>query len=457
MEFEEQLFPEAAASWDVDKLYLNLVKAKQLNTRRETALTPVEKAILRGLLCGNPPKQIAAALHWTSRSLSVELTKGLYRYVETLTERDTNTLKNWRDIARWLEEAGYKAPKQVQNWGEAPDIAVFYGRKDEISQLQELIIQNECRLVALLGMGGIGKTALSVKLAKEIQGEFEYVIWRTIRHACPLKELLGSMLEFLTNTNQTQLPETTNSRISLLMQYLREHRCLIVWDGLEAILGVDQVAGAYQSDHEDYSSLLKRIAQEPHQSCLIFTSQEKPVDFVSLEGRKVKAIELGGLGSDAREILHEKGLLDTQCWPALIYRYQGNPLALKLVSATIKEVFAGSVASFLDQGTELGVVVPMFFQQLLYQQFQSLSSLEKQIMCVLAINRDPVPLAKLRGDIKPKVYLSSLTEALAALRRRSLLEITSEANKNGFTLQPMVMKYVIREYQSECQTLSQNK
>jgi MinD superfamily P-loop ATPase len=32
-------------------------------------------------------------------------------------------------------------------------------------------------------MGGIGKTALSVKLAKEIQSEFEYVLWKSLRNA----------------------------------------------------------------------------------------------------------------------------------------------------------------------------------------------------------------------------------------------------------------------------------
>jgi WD40 repeat protein len=39
------------------------------------------------------------------------------------------------------------------------------------------------RLITLLGMGGMGKTALSVKLAEQLQGEFEYVIWRSLRHA----------------------------------------------------------------------------------------------------------------------------------------------------------------------------------------------------------------------------------------------------------------------------------
>jgi MinD superfamily P-loop ATPase len=46
-------------------------------------------------------------------------------------------------------------------------------------------------------MGGIGKTALSVKLAQQIQQQFEYVIWRSLRNAPPVTDLLAELLRFL--------------------------------------------------------------------------------------------------------------------------------------------------------------------------------------------------------------------------------------------------------------------
>lgn len=68
----------------------------------------------------------------------------------------------------------------LKDWGEAIDVSVFYGRTEELTKLKQWIIQERCRLVVMLGMGGIGKTALSVKLAEKISGEFEYVIWRSL-------------------------------------------------------------------------------------------------------------------------------------------------------------------------------------------------------------------------------------------------------------------------------------
>ncbi len=49
-----------------------------------------------------------------------------------------------------------------QDWGEGLDVSVFYGRNEELTQLEQWIVRDRCRLVALLGMGGIGKSALSV-------------------------------------------------------------------------------------------------------------------------------------------------------------------------------------------------------------------------------------------------------------------------------------------------------
>lgn len=76
-----------------------------------------------------------------------------------------------------------------KDWGEAPDVGVFYGRTQELTTLKQWIVQDYCRVVALLGMGGIGKTATSVKLVEQIQGEFEYFIWRSLRYT-PIPESL---------------------------------------------------------------------------------------------------------------------------------------------------------------------------------------------------------------------------------------------------------------------------
>jgi len=49
----------------------------------------------------------------------------------------------------------------IADWGKAPDVTVFYGRNEELTTLEQWIVSDRCRVVALLGMGEIGKTACS--------------------------------------------------------------------------------------------------------------------------------------------------------------------------------------------------------------------------------------------------------------------------------------------------------
>lgn len=444
MKFEDQLFQEAELSWNLEKLYAKLTQAKQLNTVKTAKLTQTEKAILRGLLCNSSPQEIATNLHWSLNSLRVELTRGLYRYIETLTNHELNTIKNWRNIVKWLEETGYKTNKARQDWSKAPCISSFYGRETELAQLEQKIILDKYHLITLLGMGGVGKTALALKFAQENLRKFKYIIWRNLSYGCLPQDLLRDVLGFFDNN---KLPTTTNEQISLLIEYLHSSRCLLIFDSLEALLGVDYLAGFYQERYTDYRQLIKRIAEESHQSCLLITSQDEPMDMLFIRGNKVDSIQLGSLGNAAKEILRDNGLSDSCCWRKLIDRYRGNPLALKLVARTIKELFGGSVVNFLGANTELKVIVPTLFQKLLKERFKRLSNLEKQITSIMAINRQPVTLEQLQGLVKPSTSLSKLVPTLASLKKRSLIEVISEENKISFTLQPMIMKYLLTEYQ----------
>ncbi|MEN2383644.1 MAG: NB-ARC domain-containing protein [Gloeotrichia echinulata IR180] len=70
--------------------------------------------------------------------------------------------------------------KKYQDWGTAVDVSVFYDRTQEMAQLESWILEYSCRLVTIFGMGGVGKTSLATKLAKQIQDEFDYLIWRSL-------------------------------------------------------------------------------------------------------------------------------------------------------------------------------------------------------------------------------------------------------------------------------------
>jgi hypothetical protein len=332
----------------------------------------------------------------------------------------------------------------TQAWGEAPDVSRFYGRQGELETLETWILKDGCRAIGIFGLGGMGKTALSVKLAQQVQSQFDCVIWRSLQQAPSLSALLSDILPILAGSEVT-----TDSSINTLIKQLRSKRCLLVLDNVESILQDGNRSGQYQPGYEAYRQLFDRISDEPHQSCLILTGRDKPGRFGVREGKHlpVRSLQLQGLsGAEAQQILIAKGLEATESQSQILVNYLGgNPLALKIAATTVQTLFSGNIQAFLAQGS----MVFSDLWDLLDQQFERLSPLQQQIMCWLAINREGVTPAKLHKEILPKVPWRELLEALESLQARSLIfneRSLIETGNENLTQQPVIIEYVTERF-----------
>lgn len=328
-------------------------------------------------------------------------------------------------------------PSPGQEWSAAPTINKVYGRQAELAQMEQWLVRERCRLVAVLGIGGVGKTTLTAATVNMVAPVFDRVLWRSLLNAPPLDELLGDLLQRLADERLHEMPTGLDAQLTLLLGYLRQQRCLLVLDNLESILQADQ-PGHMQPGYAGYAQLLQIVAERNHQSTLMLTSRERPQGLARREEDSplVRTLLLDGLDPVAGEaILTARGLLGpTADAQALVARYSGNPLALKLVAQTIQELFGGEIAAFL------AVDAPLFddIRTILDQQFARLSPLEQELLYWLAIEREPVTVQTLRDNLIQPGASRALIEALRALQRRSLVGQSPQ----GFLLQTVMIEYV---------------
>ncbi len=340
------------------------------------------------------------------------------------------------------------------DWGEAMDVSAFYGRELERDQLARWVLRDRCRLVAILGMGGMGKTTISIELVQRLQttiasnpslvdiqdpaidtsqypatDQFSCILWRSLLNAPPLRELLLELIQTLmTSLGQKvvehtrlaidpaslpsstllfrgQIPKTRTDRIQLLLKICQQHRCLIVLDNCESIFQAGAQVGQYRTGYADYGDLFSTFGRMNHQSCLILTSREKPTEISQLEGinAKVRTLVLTGLDATAgQQIFADRGCLPIHPseWLEIDRYCGGNPLAFQLIAAAIQEVVDGNVSEILPylRSSNLGFAD---IHMLLKHQWTRLTTEEHQMMYWLAIAREPMSIEDLAAALHP--------------------------------------------------------
>lgn len=337
------------------------------------------------------------------------------------------------------EGAGQAGLRALVDWGEAPAVPTMYGRARERETLRGWLADERCRVIAIVGLGGIGKSSLTISAAHDALPSFDLVLFRSLQHGPLLAEVLDQIISVVSE-QRAVAPRPLADKIALLVQLFRRRRCLLILDNFEAILQPDAVAGAYRTGYADYAALLRALSEREHRSCLLLTSREQPSELAPLVERAgpVRRLRLTGLdGAACARILAAKDVGGAAAdLDALARLYGGNPLALMLVAEPIRELFGGDVRAFLAAGDP-------FFNgagTLLHQHVARSTRLEQALLFQLAIEREPVPLSRLLAHLDAAASQRAALVALESLSRRTLIE--RGPGQPAFTLQPVIREYV---------------
>jgi DNA-binding SARP family transcriptional activator len=146
-----------------------------------------------------------------------------------------------------FEEAVRAAEATRPDTGPASNIRLpvlttpFIGRRPEIEQIKEFILNRKTRLLTLFGPGGSGKTRLSIQAASEVSDHFQDGVWfvplATVQSAEGIIPALAKSLSF----SFYQEEDTRNQQ---LIDYLREKHLLLILDNVDQLVG-PEAAGIF--------------------------------------------------------------------------------------------------------------------------------------------------------------------------------------------------------------------
>ncbi|MCK5842508.1 MAG: tetratricopeptide repeat protein, partial [Candidatus Sabulitectum sp.] len=107
----------------------------------------------------------------------------------------------------------------------------FFGRERELSELTDSLMDPECRILTITGIGGIGKTTLALRLAEKMQSHFRngfcFIPLADLEHSGQVAPAIISKLGFII---------THGDLARLLPESLRNKNILLVLDNFEHLV-----------------------------------------------------------------------------------------------------------------------------------------------------------------------------------------------------------------------------
>lgn len=161
------------------------------------------------------------------------LSKELSILPEEATQQLVRLLKEEKveEPPRWKENQATRYAKPRTNL--PSQLTPFIGRKEELDEIKRLLVNvPACRMLTIVGPGGIGKTRLALQAATQLLEEYDNGVYMvSLESVDSVEQLMPTIADALSLSFQGRLPPKTQ-----LINYLREKQLLLLLDNFEHLI-----------------------------------------------------------------------------------------------------------------------------------------------------------------------------------------------------------------------------
>jgi predicted ATPase/DNA-binding XRE family transcriptional regulator/uncharacterized membrane protein (DUF2068 family) len=231
------------------------------------------------------------------------------------------------------------------------------GRQREVEELGQLLRDPYCRLLTLVGPGGIGKTRLAIEAAASMQDVFDHGVYFV-----PLASVgsIHAVISTLANAIHFAFYGPSDPKVQLL-NYLREKQLLLIVDNVEHLLGGEP-------GHETIAELLIEILRQAAQVKLLITSREslelQDEWFFDVEGLPVpdSIAAAGSAENTSVELFLQRArrahvgfsprVEDYPAIARICWLVEGSPLGIELAAAWVRTLSCDEIAQQIERGLD---------------------------------------------------------------------------------------------------------
>ncbi|MFC5751833.1 LuxR C-terminal-related transcriptional regulator [Actinomadura rugatobispora] len=239
-----------------------------------------------------------------------------------------------------------------QRSGRLPaELTSFIGRRDELAEIGRLF--GQCRLVTLMGPGGVGKTRLAIRAANRLAASFEdgvcFVDLSGLRESSLLAQAVGEAFGL-----PDQAPAAA---LDALVHYLGERRMLLVLDTCEHLI--------------DGCAMLAEVLLQNASGLRVLTTSRQPLDITGEYTLMVAPLAVPdepaadaepvplAASCDSMTLFAERAAAVVSGWTIternvgavalLCHRLDGIPLAIELTAVQLRALSIEQVVARLDR------------------------------------------------------------------------------------------------------------